>query len=140
MKILKYMVDVAVGDDADADIPGLGHAIELILVEQIRQVKAAEVHPVEAWGVAAPAPNRDDTTTSGSRGPSKARIENGGEPRKKRKYVRKAPAPNRDDVTQVPTKRGRKPASWVKDADAGTVVERRGNVPAGANARDGEGL
>ena len=139
MKILKYMVDVAVGDDADADIPGLGHAIELILAEQIRQVKAAEVHPVEAWGVAAPAPNRDDATTSGSRGPSKARIENGEEPRKKRKYVRKA-ATRVDDVTHVPAKRGRKPASWVKDADAGTVVERRGNVPAGANARDGEGL
>ena len=138
MKILKYMVDVAVGDDADADIPGLGHAIELILVEQIRQVKAAEAHAVKAWGVAAPAPNRDDNTTSGSRGPSTARIENGGEPRKKRKYVRKALA--HDDVAHVPNKRGRKPASWVKGADAGTVVERRGNAPAGANARDGEGL
>lgn len=139
MKILKYMVDVAVSDDADADIPGLGHAIELILAEQIRQVKAAEVHTIEAWGVAAPAPNRDDTTTSGSRGPSTARTENGEEPRRKRKYVRKA-ATRVDDVTHVPAKRGRKPASWVKDADAGTVVERRGNVPAGANARDAEGL
>lgn len=121
MKILKYMVDVAVGDDADADIPGLGHAIELILVEQIKQVKAAEVHTVEAWGVAAPAPN-------------------GEEPRKKRKYVRRAATPAHDDVAHVPDKRGRKPASWVKGADAGTTVERRGNVPAGANARDAEGL
>lgn len=140
MKILKYMVDVAVGDDAGVDIPGLGHAIELILVEQVNQVKAAEVHTVEAWGVAAPAPNRDDNTTSGSHGPSTARIENGGEPRKKRKYVRKTATRVRDDVTHAPAKRGRKPASWVKDADAGTVVERRGNVPAGANARDAEGL
>ena len=139
MKILKYMVDVAVGDDADADIPGLGHAIELILVEQIRQVKGAEVHPVEAWGVAAPAPNRDDNTTSGSRGPSTARGANGEEPRKKRKYVRKAAVPAHD-AAHVPAKRGRKPASWVKAADAGAVVERRGNVPAGANARDGEVL
>jgi len=140
MKILKYMVDVAVGDDANVDIPGLGHAIELILAEQIKQVKAAEVHTVEAWGVAAPAPNRDDTTTSGSRGPSTARAENGEEPRKKRKYVRRAATPANDDVMHVPSKRGRKPASWVKGADAGTTVERRGNVPAGANARDAEGL
>lgn len=138
MKILKYVVDVAVCDDADTTgvRDGIANALE-----KTSGVLLAEVKPVEAWGVAAPAPNRDDNTTSGSRGPSTARGANGEEPRKKRKYVRKAAVPAHDDVTRVPAKRGRKPASWVKDADAGAVVERRGNVPAGANARDvGDGL
>ena len=65
MTMLKYVVDVAVGDDADRK--GIGQAIELIIVEQLRQVKAAEVRPVDAWGTAAPQPEDATTATAPSK-------------------------------------------------------------------------
>lgn len=64
MNMLKYVVDVAVSDDADQR--GIGQAIELILVEQLKQVKAAEVRPVDGWGTM-PQPADAITATSPSK-------------------------------------------------------------------------
>jgi len=65
MTMLKYVVDVAVSDDADQK--GIGQAIERIVAEQLKQVKAAEVRPVDGWGTVTPQPADAITATSPSK-------------------------------------------------------------------------